>query len=450
METKRLIAERNAGRLILGLLLGIASVSCSNGTQDNPAPSALSNNPANYKINDTGIAQCLNSAAQLVACNTTDLPGQDGDQGQDYTHPSSSDGKLGFRFVKLAENGGEIAQSAQYTQQPWACVQDVTTGYTWEVKADDSLSPRYFDWVYSWYNTDPAQNLGTPGFSEAGTACYQTPCNTEAYIQSLNEAKLCGFDDWRLPNLYELRSIRDYGTSGNTPAIDTNYFPNDPGDLMWTAVNRDTNSDFAFALRFNAVSPTGLVSAGQDKYYKGEQHHIRAVRGGTPIQATTSPLCRVTATNPTPSPDGQQTPTNRYIVNDDATVQDRISGLMWKRCVEGQSGADCSDSPGTQFSSFAAVIQAAKQSAFAGYFDWRVPNIKELASIVEPLCGNPAINLEVFPATSGYAFWSSSPVMEQPGTLYYIHFADGAHYPKGQMELPNGQFRYLRLVRNYR
>ena len=35
-----------------------------------------------------------------------------------------------------------------------------------------------------------------------------------------------------------------------------------------------------------------------------------------------------------------------YVDNGDGTVTDTRSGLMWKQCLEGQSGADCEGTAG--------------------------------------------------------------------------------------------------------
>ena len=105
------------------------------------------------------------------------------------------------------------------------------------------------------------------------------------------------------------------------------------------------------------------------------------------------------------------TPDTRFTVDTDGTVVDKTTGLMWAQCSVGQSGTACNDTPAT-YPTWQSALESADSSTLATHTDWRVPNIKELFSIVEARCLNPAINSNIFPntITSGY-YWSSTPDM---------------------------------------
>lgn len=62
----------------------------------------------------------------------------------------------------------------------------------------------------------------------------------------------------------------------------------------------------------------------------------------------------------------------------------------------------------------------------AGSSDWRLPNHKELASIVDPSQSNPAIS-SLFAARPAAQFWSSTPTPNFDGTGYALDFASGSH-----------------------
>jgi len=109
------------------------------------------------------------------------------------------------------------------------------------------------------------------------------------------------------------------------------------------------------------------------------------------------------------------TPTSQFQINNNGTVFDYKTQLMWKRCSEGQSwdsvNSTCTGSA-TQYTWQNALKQAKTVNnggGFATYTNWRVPNKKELASIVEVKCFYPAINTTLFPTTSPLVYWSASP-----------------------------------------
>jgi hypothetical protein len=60
-----------------------------------------------------------------------------------------------------------------------------------------------------------------------------------------------------------------------------------------------------------------------------------------------------------------------------------------------------------------------------GYSDWRLPNIKELSSIVDDTVFNPAINAKYFPATRSSWYWSSTTFSNVTTRAWAVYFVDG-------------------------
>lgn len=58
---------------------------------------------------------------------------------------------------------------------------------------------------------------------------------------------------------------------------------------------------------------------------------------------------------------------------------------------------------------WAGALNSASELKFAGHADWRLPNIKELQSIIEDHCTAPALNADVFPIDQGFVVWSATP-----------------------------------------
>jgi hypothetical protein len=137
------------------------------------------------------------------------------------------------------------------------------------------------------------------------------------------------------------------------------------------------------------------------------------------------------------------TPTDRFVIDAaKGTVLDKKTGLMWKQCAEGQSGAKCATGAAQRYAWSDALTQAAN-SVYAGYSDWRLPNAKELESLVERKCFDPAINLSVFPDASSDPFWASSPsYADYSYYAWYVGFVDGFFYYSSR-----GNGYAVRLVR---
>jgi hypothetical protein len=128
--------------------------------------------------------------------------------------------------------------------------------------------------------------------------------------------------------------------------------------------------------------------------------------------------------------------------NDDGTLTDSESGLVWLRCSVGQtwSGSSCSGSSTTLDWWNATALNGAV--SFAGASDWRVPTLDELKTL------DTAVDASNFPNNYQDSFWSATdePDYQAGDYAYEIYYA----YPgaTGQQYLDRKSVnKYVRLVR---
>jgi hypothetical protein len=134
-------------------------------------------------------------------------------------------------------------------------------------------------------------------------------------------------------------------------------------------------------------------------------------------------------------------PDSRYsILADGAQVLDKQTGLIWQRCSLGQewSGATCTGF-GDRY-----TWQQALQAAHDLGNGWRLPNIKELQSLVEEACYSPPINERLFPGTIFSYYWTSTPPAFAGNYAYVIYFGYADAY---DVSYSRGIF-YARVVRS--
>jgi hypothetical protein len=174
--------------------------------------------------------------------------------------------ETGYR--KLGADGTVLPDDAA----EWACVQDRATGLIWEVKTDDN-SIRDRDNFFTWYDPATERNYGTPGARTGGRCKGDANCDTLAYIQAINQKRLCGFADWRLPVKDELLSLVEYNYNSKEikASINLEYFPNSVPSWYWTASANPKHPDYAWFVLFrNGLALNAL---------KEQPKHVRLVRG---------------------------------------------------------------------------------------------------------------------------------------------------------------------------
>lgn len=165
------------------------------------------------------------------------------------------------------------------------------------------------------------------------------------------------------------------------------------------------------------------------------------------------------------------TSTARFEINGEL-VKDLVTGLTWARCPLGYSmdttvGCVAISGATLTYSWKDAITKSVDPAgdntgSYLGKTGWRVPNIKELTSIIEHGCQSPSVNRLVFPNTPVGAYWTNSPISVSQKSLsaWMVDFGYGkadvvdASYisvgktTDGTPILAPNTTLYVRLVRN--
>ena len=133
-------------------------------------------------------------------------------------------------------------------------------------------------------------------------------------------------------------------------------------------------------------------------------------------------------------------PARDYTINQDGTVTDNVTGLMWAA-----SGVEPGCKNGDRLVWWQS-IDWANSLTFAGYSDWRLPNVIELMSIVliETTQTAPFVNKTAFYRTRDDSYWSSTSGRGGSTMAYNVSFKEGF---TGYNSASNS-YSYVRAVRD--
>ncbi|MGK5094818.1 DUF1566 domain-containing protein [Deltaproteobacteria bacterium TL4] len=99
----------------------------------------------------------------------------------------------------------------------------------------------------------------------------------------------------------------------------------------------------------------------------------------------------------------------------DGTVTDRKTGLMWQQVDDGT------------VRNWEQALQYCESLELAEHTDWKLPNIKELLSLVDYTRSNPSIH-PLFPNTQSSGYWSSTVNASSSSYAWYVYFYNGFVY----------------------
>ena len=217
---------------------------------------------------------------------------------------------------------------------------------------------------------------GAPQAIDPVTSLMWAVSSVDAYVDRADVPSHCdrvrerGFEDWRLPTVMELLSVVDFTVTGDVFHLSVGPYP-----------------------VYSATS----VGAAPNGFWSVTWHE------GSPIDATPyhgTVLC-------VRSPHRADLPSEHYTyAADSGVVRDNGTRLVWQR------------SPASQTFSWAdakAFCEGSAVSDALGGSGWRLPNVKELWTLVDfSRCSPPVTDQAAFPETPADDFWTGTEYADGP------------------------------------
>ncbi|MBI9049600.1 MAG: DUF1566 domain-containing protein [Anaerolineaceae bacterium] len=253
--------------------------------------------------------------------------------------------------------------------------------------------------------TDYVTNLTWQQTPDSGNYSWD---EAQAYCESL---EIADNENWRMPSLKELFSISNFSTGW--PYLDQTYFDlveNDSisKDEQYWANNYyvGKTAEGGFDAAFGVNHATGHIKAYPATVSGPMAKHVRCVSGESYGE-------------------------NQLIDNSDGTITDEATGLMWSQADSGE---------GMDWETALAYAQTQNAANYLGYSDWRLPNVKELQSIVnydyapdaadttydgpaiDPMFSVSEITNEAGNADYPYYWTSTSARFQSGGDFYYAWY----------------------------
>lgn len=256
--------------------------------------------------------------------------------------------------------------------------------------------------------------------------------------------ELAGYDDWRIPSTKELFSLTNFEPKDNATSLDTNFFKFPPksdrqmgrpmnGGEQGRPQDATPSGDRPVREGSANVPPPpnqdeGEIGKEQSQFWTSDLYKAGTTHGGEEtgfgVNHYSGHIKGYPTSEENPSRGkhvravrGNVYLENEFVDNEDGTISDLTTGLMWMQDDYGESIM------------WEEALAYCENLEYAGHDDWKLPNVKELHSIVDYSGVYPAVNPNYFNNTKkedkDYYTWlwtSTSAHGSSVGSAWYVSF----------------------------
>jgi len=237
-------------------------------------------------------------------------------------------------------------------------------------------------------------------------------------INRLNDERYCGYQDWRLPNRRELRSLMDYQT--RKPSLPRDHpFLHVFIHWYWSSTTAVIHPGYAWYLHLEGARMFYGKKSQEALFWpvRGLGNGILAATGQKQCYAVDGKIIPCSQSGQ----DGERQcgafwPSLRFSIIEDNLVRDHLTGLIWQRQATVEAGRVC----------WQGALETVKELRASQPGNWRLPTINELESLVEAACHSPALpaNHPFVDMQEGY--WSSTTSSFETDWAWVLYIEKGA------------------------
>jgi hypothetical protein len=237
------------------------------------------------------------------------------------------------------------------------------------------------------------------------------------------------YSDWRLPNMREIESLMDFGVSDSARWLNSNGFMNVKSNSYWVSTSYAASKTYAWMV--NLMNGTTTYSSKNGYYY------ILPVRSSTSEKSynmqKTGQASSYAVGDDGFMQEGLEWPTTRFTDNGDGTVTDTLTGLMWLK-----DGGCIKNNWSSALKTIAGLNNHTGGIFCIGYAadhtDWRLPNVKELDSLVNYGVSDQAgwLNSQGVTNVKYYSYWSSTTSKMSGTQAWMINMQNSAKLPQSK------------------
>ena len=334
---------------------------------------------------ETGQQTCYDATGAVIACPGT---GQDGDLLAGISWPAP-------RFM---DNGD-------------GTITDNLTGLMWLQDAN-CMSTEY-----------PAFDIDN--ISGDGSVPWE---KNLTFVSGINDGTYAncaaGYTDWRIPNVNELESLVNAEQSNSATWLIGEGFTNVETSLYWTSTTYAGSSASVWHVQmWFGFSLQNTKTINIDRYL-------------WPVRATTTLPAKVWKTGQTTSylagDDGEsQTgatwPSPRYTDNGDGTITDKLTKLTWAQDANAPGPVVCTTGVTMTWQDALDYVACLNTNSYLGFSDWRLPNRKEIRSLIDYSQTTPALPPgHPFSNVQLTIYWISTTYAEKNSSAWEINMNTGS------------------------